>query len=193
MYKQGTIATEVLGIFLEDESGSDTNDPNGILTLGGTDASLYKAPITFTPSVGDYWGVAVSSVAFGTTSLGSISQAIVDTGTTLIYLPTALYNKYLSASDGTLDEITGLVKYSKQPTGNLSFTIGGTTFAMLPSGYLVPQAQYANLGLSSGSFYSWVNDGGSDTPSAILGMYFLTNFYSVYDTTNSRVGFAIAL
>jgi hypothetical protein len=194
LFSQGSISTEVLGVYFQDESGSDTDDANGELTLGGTDSSKFTGSITYTPRVGDYWGVDVTSVKFGSTSLGSISQAIVDTGTTLIYLPQSLYTKFLSASGGKLDSSTGLVRFTTKPTSNLVFTIGGTAFTMTPGDYLIPTAQYANLGISSSSkdFYSWVNNGGSEVPDAILGMFFLTNFYSVFDTTNNRVGLAVA-
>jgi hypothetical protein len=84
LYSQGTISTEVLGVYFADESGSDDDDANGVLTLGGTDSSLYSGSITYTSRVGDYWGVDVTEVAYGSTNLGSISQAIVDTGTTLV-------------------------------------------------------------------------------------------------------------
>jgi len=192
LYKQGTISTEVIGVYFADESGSDTDDANGVLTLGGTDSSLYTGSITYTPVVGDYWGIKVSEVAYGGTNLGSISQAIVDTGTTLIYLPTSIYDKFLSDSGGKLDNDSGLVKYTTKPTGNLVFTIGGTAFTLTPNDYLVPEDQYTNFGVSGSDYYSYVNDGGDETPSAILGMFFLTNFYSVFDTTNSRVGLAVA-
>lgn len=182
LYSQGTIFTEVLGIYFADESGSDTNDANGVLTLGGTDASLYSGSITYTDRVGNYWGVEVSEVSYGGSDLGSISQAIVDTGTTLIYLPTSVYNKFLSDSGGSLDKDSGLVRYTSEPTENLTFTIGGTIFAMTPTDYLVPKGQYKNFGLSRRYYYSYVNDGGDKVPDAVLGMYFLTNFYSVFDT-----------
>jgi hypothetical protein len=42
LYKQGSISTEVLGVYFAPESGSDTADANGELTLGGTDSSKCK-------------------------------------------------------------------------------------------------------------------------------------------------------
>jgi hypothetical protein len=204
LYSQGTISTEVLGVHFADETGSATNDANGVLTLGGTDSSYYSGSITYTNRVGDYWGVAVTKVAYGGSSLGSITQAIVDTGTTLvsmtvnqlslskrflftsqqIYLPTSIYDKFVDDSDGAYDDETGLVRYSSKPTGDLVLTIGGTEFTLTPDDYLLPQEQYENWGIVSTSshYYTYVGDGGDETPDAILGMFFLTNFYSVFDT-----------
>jgi hypothetical protein len=66
--------------------------------------------------------------------------------------------------------------------GNLSFTIGGTEFTMTPSDYLIPLNLYDDWGLSNSGYYTYLSDGGDETPDCILGMYFLTGFYSVYDT-----------
>jgi hypothetical protein len=45
-------------------------------------------------------------------------------------------------------------------------------------------------GLPSGYYYAWIHDGGSDSINFIIGQKFLENYYSVYDTTNSQIGFA---
>jgi hypothetical protein len=84
LYSEGQISSEVLGVSFAPESGSDADDKNGELTLGGTDSSRYTGSITYTPTLtsGDfapYWGIKVSSITFGGSSLGS-GSAIVDTG-----------------------------------------------------------------------------------------------------------------
>jgi hypothetical protein len=189
----GVISTNVLGVSFAPESGSDSNDSNGELTFGGVDSTKYTGSITYTPAVAPYWGVAVSEFKFGTTTVGSSSYSgIVDTGTTLIYVPTAVYTKYLKASGGKLDATTGLVKTTKKPTKNFSLVVGGTTFTLTPDQYLVPEAQYTNFGISGTGYYSYINDGGSSSPDTILGMTFLENYYSVFDTDNSRIGLATA-
>jgi hypothetical protein len=145
LYSQGSIATEVLGVYFAPESGSDDDDANGELTFGGVDSSRYSGAITYTPALtsGDYapyWGIRVSAITYGGSSLGSTS-AIVDTGTTLILLPQSVYSKFLSASGGRSDSQTGLTKFSSKPTGSLAFTIGGKQFSLSPSQYLISAAQ----------------------------------------------------
>lgn len=198
LYSQGSISTEVLGVSFRPESGSDNDDTNGELTLGGTDSSKYSGSITYFPTLtsGDaagYWGIAIKSFAYGSTTLASSATGIVDTGTTLIYIPTSAYNKFLSAAGGETDSSSGLASFSSEPTSNFDITFGSTTYTLTPSQYLVPTAQYSNYGLSSGTYYAYIADGGSSGVDTIIGQKFLENYYSVFDTTNSRIGFATAV
>lgn len=195
LYKQGSISTEVLGVYFHPESGSDTDDTNGELTLGGTDSSKYSGSLTYFPtlksgSAAPYWGIAIAKFSYGSTTLASNAQGIVDTGTTLIYIPTSAYNAFLSATGGKTDSNSGLASFTTKPTQNFGITFGSTTYTLTPAQYLVPTAQYSAFGLSSGKYYSWINNGGSSGVNTIIGQKFLENYYSVFDTTNSRIGFA---
>lgn len=142
LYSQGSISTETLGVYFAPESGSDTADSNGELTLGGVDTAKYTGTLTYVAksTTGDfayYWGVTVSSVTYGSTTLVSSNGAIVDTGaylilsrclcidsyachpdsgTTLIYIPTSGYNKFLSAAGGKTDSSSGLAVFTTKPT-----------------------------------------------------------------------------
>ena len=55
---------------------------------------------------------------------------------------------------------------------------------------LSPFSSY--YGLSSSYSYAWINDGGSNAADVnfIIGQKFLEVYYSVFDTTNSRIGLA---
>lgn len=196
LYNQGSISSEVLGVSFKPESGSDSDDTNGELTLGGTDSSKYSGSITYfnTLQSGDaaaYWGISIASFTYGSTTLASSATGIVDTGTTLIYIPTKAYNKLLSAAGGSADN-SGLTAFSSKPTSNFNIKFGSTTFSLTPAQYLVPTSQYSEFGLSSGTYYAFFADGGSSGVDTIIGQKFLENYYSVFDTTNSRIGFATA-
>ena len=195
LYKQGSISTEVLGVSFRPESGSDTDDTNGELTLGGTDSSKYSGSITYFPKLASgtasaYWGIAIASFTYGSTTLASSASGIVDTGTTLIYIPSAAYSKFLSATGGTTDASSGLASFTTKPTANFGIKFGSTTYTLTPAQYLVPTAQYSFYGLSSGKYYAYINNGGSSGVNTIIGQKFLENYYAVFDTTNSRIGFA---
>lgn len=198
LFSSGAISTEVLGVSFRPESGSDTGDTNGELTLGGTDSSKYSGSLTYfsqlkSGSAAPYWGISIAGFTYNSKSVGSSASGIVDTGTTLIYIPTSAYNKFLSAAGGTTDSSSGLASFTKQPTANFGIKFGSTTYTLTPSQYLVPTAQYSNFGLTSGKFYAWINDGGSSGVNTIIGQKFLENYYAVFDTTNSRIGFATAV
>jgi len=192
----GAISTEILGVSFAPESGSDNDDANGALTFGGTDSSKFSGSITYAPkstntNVGPYWGVDVASVGYDSTSLTSSStSAIVDTGTTLIYIPSDAYAKFLSTTGGKADATTGLTKFTKAPTGTITFKIAGASLNLTPAQYLVPKAQYSNFGISGSESYSWINSGGDSGVDFIIGQKFLENYYTVFDTTNSQIGFA---
>ncbi|KAL7892101.1 aspartic peptidase domain-containing protein [Trichoderma sp. SZMC 28014] len=197
LYQQGSISSEVLGVSFRPESGGDSDDTNGELTLGGTDSSKYSGSITYfdTLQSGDasaYWGISIASFTYGSTTLASSATGIVDTGTTLIYIPTKAYNKFLSAAGGSADQ-SGLTAFSSKPTSNFNIKFGSSTFALTPAQYLVPTSQYSEFGLSEGQYYAFITDGGSSGVDTIIGQKFLENYYSVFDTTNSRIGFATAV
>ncbi|TGO57000.1 hypothetical protein BOTNAR_0211g00060 [Botryotinia narcissicola] len=194
---QGSIASEVLGVYFKPESGSDDDDTNGELTFGGVDTTKYTGALTYFPKAtsGDassYWGINIAGFTYGTTSLATSATGIVDTGTTLIYIPTAAYNKFLTATGGRTESASGLAVFTTKPTANFSIKFGTTTYTLTPAQYLVPTPQYSTFGLTSGKYYAWINDGRSSGVNTIIGQKFLEQYYSVFDTTNSRIGFATA-
>ncbi|KAG0705809.1 acid protease [Suillus ampliporus] len=176
LYAQKTISSEALGVFFSPASSDDTT---GELTFGGYDASkingsISYVPITSTSPASEYWGID-QSISYGSTSILSETAGIVDTGTTLILIATDAFDKYKSATGGILDKNTGLLKISLDQYDKLSslyFTTGGVSYELTPNGQIWPRS-------NSGSGLDFIN-----------GYCFLQRFYSVYDTTNSQVGFA---
>ncbi|KAF4343966.1 aspartic ase precursor [Fusarium beomiforme] len=199
LYKQGSIPSNVLGVYFRPESGRNNDDTNGELTLGGVDTSKFVPPLTYFPTLtrgeaAQYWGISVNTFTYGRGVIGRRAQAIVDTGTTLIYVPTGVYNNFLKAAGGKTDGSSGLATFTKKPTSNfgISFTPDGV-YNLRPDQYLVPEAQYDNFGLARGKYYAWIADGGTGGVNTIIGQKFLENYYSVFDTTKSRIGFSKAL
>lgn len=197
LLKQGSITAEILGVSFKPETGSDEADANGELTLGGVDTTKYTGTLTYFPKLttgtaSAYWGIAIASFTYSTTSLATAATGIVDTGTTLIYIPTAAYTKFLTASGGKTDASSGLAIYTTKPTANFGITFGTTTYTLTPAQYLIPTAEYAAFGLTTGKYYAWINDGGASGVNTIIGQKFLEIYYSVFDTTNARIGFALA-
>lgn len=112
---------------------------------------------------------------------------IFDTGTTLAYIPSMLY-------EGLIQELTKGINVTADSSGlrigrlrdmsqypSLYIHINTTWFEMTPKYYLIPlEEEYLGydcvVGLSSGSQF-------------LLGDTFLKNYYSIHDNENSRIGF----
>ncbi|KAG2032176.1 acid protease [Suillus americanus] len=197
LYAQKTISSEVLGVFFAPAS-SDNN--GGELTFGGYDASKITGDISYvsltsTSPANSYWGIN-QSISYGDTTILTRTAGIVDTGTTLILIATDAFDKYKSATGATLDESTELLKISSDQYDQLSslyFTTGGVAYELTPNGQIWPRSLNSAIGGTANGIYLIVADKGSDSGSGLdftNGYCFLERFYSVYDTTNSRVGFA---
>ncbi|KAG2367591.1 aspartic peptidase domain-containing protein [Suillus spraguei] len=198
LYSQGTISRIVVSISFEPTT-SET-DTNGELAFGGTDPTKYIGNIAYTPlttthPASYYWGIS-ESITYGTTIILSETAGIVDTGTTLILIASDAFSTYQSATGATEDESTGLLRITSTQYSalkNLDFHVGINTYVLTPNGQIWPRALNTYIGGSASYIYLVVNSIG--TPSGqgldfINGYTFLERFYSVFDTTNSRIGFA---
>ncbi|KAG2032187.1 aspartic peptidase domain-containing protein [Suillus americanus] len=197
LYTQKTISSEVLGVFFAPASSDDSG---GELTFGGYDASkitgdINYVSITSTSPANMYWGID-QSISYGDTIILAETAGIVDTGTTFIFIASDAFDKYQSATGGTLDESTGLLKISSDQYDQLKslyFTIGGVTYELTPNAQIWPRSLNSAINGTTDGIYLIVADNGSPSGSGldfINGYCFLERFYSVYDTTNSRVGLA---
>ncbi|KAG2048393.1 acid protease [Suillus hirtellus] len=197
LYKQRTISSEVLGVFFAPASSSDSS---GELTFGGYDASkitgdVSYVPITTTSPASEYWGID-QSIRYGSMPILDETAGIVDTGTTLIYIASDAFHKYQSATGAILNENVGLLQISSaqyEKLSSLYFAIGGVTYELTPNAQIWPRSLNTAVGGDANSIYLVIADTGSPSGSGLdftNGYCFLERFYSVFDTTNSRVGFA---
>jgi len=195
---QGKIPTTLVAVSFEPTTSDEIT--NGELTFGGTDSSKFTGSITFAPltktsPANEFWGIN-QSITFGSTTILASTAGIVDTGTTLILLASNAFSKYQSATGAVADRNTGLLRVTSaqfNKLSNLNFIINGVTFALTPNAQLWPRSLNTDIGGVAGDFYLIVNNLGSPSGEGldfINGQTFLERFYSVFDTTNNRVGFA---
>ncbi|KAI5120607.1 hypothetical protein M0805_008083 [Coniferiporia weirii] len=200
LYAQGKVSTEVVGVSF----APTTHQPNanGVLTFGGADPSKYTGALTYAPittraPASMYWGID-QAVVYGSArkSVLSSTAGIVDTGSTLVLLATDAFEVYCNATGATPDSATGLLKISDANYAKLEslyFVIAGTTFEMTKNAQTFPRALNEYIGGDKGSIYLVVGDLGFHSGTGldfINGYAFLERFYTVYDTTNKRVGIA---
>ncbi|KAH9051557.1 aspartic peptidase A1 [Lactarius deliciosus] len=199
LFSQGTIPADLVSVSFEPTT--NVSAPNGELTLGGTDSTKFTGSITFIPvtatfPANEFWGINESIRYGASTTILSTTAGIVDSGTTLILIATDAFNRYKTATGAVLDGTTGLLKITSTQFSNLQslfFTAGGTSFELTANAQIWPRSLNTFIGGTTGSIYLVVNDIGSPTGSGldfINGYTFLERFYSVFDTTNNRVGFA---
>ncbi len=188
----------------------------GTLWLGGFDPSAAASPVQYTPLIPlgkttPYYAINVDDVLMGGTSLGlqaaDFESPIVDTGTSLFYLPTKAFSAILEAIN-TSSGYTSLFGRTPLKANGCAQSNGATAAAVdaalptmalnLPSS--VAGAQDLTLTVSptqsylidagQGQFCLAVGDGGTMQGGAILGDAFLSSFVTIIDRQNGQVGFA---
>ncbi|KAH0591109.1 hypothetical protein H2248_001212 [Termitomyces sp. 'cryptogamus'] len=198
-FNDGLITSNLLGISFEPTTSVEAL--NGEITWGSTDSSKFTgaisfAPVTTTPPASEFWGIS-QSIQYGTrTTILTENSGIVDTGTTLLLLASDAFARYLSATGAVEDNTTGLLRLTSAQFANLQslfFLINGATFEFTANAQAWPRTLNSAIGGTTNNVYLIVGDLG--TPSGegfdfVNGFAFLERFYSVFDTTNKRVGFA---
>ncbi|KAM5546209.1 hypothetical protein V8D89_000335 [Ganoderma adspersum] len=199
-FAAGSIDANLIGISFEPTTSESVT--NGELTFGGVDTSKYTGaltyvPITSTSPASAYVGIdqSITYGSSGTTILSS-TAGITDTGTTLILLASDALARYQRATGAVLDNTTGLLRLTTAQFANLQslfFHIGSTTYELTPNAQIWPRSLNTAIGGSASSIYLITADLGSNSGEGldfIDGYTFLERFYYVYDSANSRVGFA---
>jgi hypothetical protein len=178
LFTQGKIKENYFAFYLSRVAGEE-----GALYLGEIDESKFQGELTWVPlNSKSYWQTELNSIILGDQDIQTgCPRAILDTGTSLLAGPTAdvrLIAKKVGATP--LNERQYLIDCNKKlPT--LTFTIGGKSFSL--DNYRIDAGQgVCILGMMP-----------IDVPSGaiwILGDVFLSQYYSVYDYDNARVGLA---
>lgn len=186
MKQQGIIAHNAYSLWL-----NDINSAEGNLLFGGVDHAKYSGTLQTVPLVSDIAGIAPYSflVMLNGVSLyqGANSAlisplsvpALLDSGTTLIYLPTGVYDVIVNSLGGTFAE--GYAAVPCDSTGGITIDIAGLDF------YVPFQDMLFTLDNSTTMCMLGVSDGGD---SVILGDTFLRSVYVVYDLDNLEVALA---
>ncbi|XP_061855699.1 pepsin A-5 [Colius striatus] len=189
MMSEDLVSEDLFSVYLskDDESGS-------FVLFGGVDSSYTTNGISWIPlSAETYWQITMESVAIDgeTVACASGCQAIVDTGTSLLAVPSSALDNVLSSlgasSSGEVRTAQGFGDLwiscsSVSSLPDIIFYINGDAFSVPPSGYVVEEDDYCVLGIEGMSV---------ETESGelwILGDVFIREYYVIFDRANNKVG-----
>ncbi|KAI8905948.1 aspartic peptidase domain-containing protein [Gorgonomyces haynaldii] len=184
---QKAVASPVFGVYL----GNTKTAIGGELTLGGYNSARFTGNLQYFPvRRKGYWEIALNNVTLGTDQILSAPLgAAIDTGTSLIVVPTATataINKKIGATKGFTGQYTvSCSKLSSLP--NLTLTFGNVDFTLAPKDYIL------NIQGICLSGFTGLDIPAPTGPLWIVGDVFLRKFYSVYDLGKDQVGFAKAV
>jgi len=167
----------------------------GELVLGGVDPNHYTGDFTYTPVIDSvpgkvgYWALAMDDVKINGASVTSVRKAIVDSGTSLLAVPTAEIKKIAQLVGAKT--VLPIPPFNKEYTidckadaPDIDVVIGGKTYVLTKEDYIISAGGECLFGMT-----------GLDVPAPagplyILGDVFMRAHYVKFDVGNKRLGFA---
>ncbi|KAI8640974.1 aspartic peptidase domain-containing protein [Parasitella parasitica] len=190
LHMAGSIPSPIVSFHL----GHNRDGGKGEILFGDINQNHFEGELKYVPvTLKKYWQVDMTGVEIGGVNvLHSAMPAIVDTGTTLIIVPSAVSNAIHKAiPDAKYDPMYGWRMpcsfADSDSTESISIKLGDQDFPLFLKDLVRAKMSQAS-GDKSGLCYSGVAE--ANTPLVILGDTFLRSYYSVYDFGNTRVGLA---
>lgn len=185
---QGLLDSPQFGFYLGDTNKDEEN--GGVATFGGYDESLFKGKLTWLPVRRKaYWEVSFDGIGLGD-EYAELAQtgAAIDTGTSLITLPSSLA-EIINAKIGATKSWSGQYQVDCDTRDNLpdlTLTLGGYNFTLTAYDYTLEVSGSCISAFTPMDFPKPIGD------MAIIGDAFLRRYYSVYDLKKDAVGLAPA-
>ncbi|KAG2355661.1 aspartic peptidase A1 [Suillus spraguei] len=198
LFERDIIVEPVVGIFFQPLAANVVN--YGELTFGGADPVLYTSSIEYTditdshPS-SEHWGID-QAITYGETVILRHTAGIVDSGMTFIFIASDAYKRYKAATGGTVNRANNLLQISRDKYNSLyslNFHIGEQTYSLTRNAQIWPRSLNSKVDGADNDIYLIVKRLPTRTGAGldfINGYVFLQRFYTVFDTKNSRIGFA---
>jgi len=167
----------------------------GELVLGGVDPDHYTGDFAYTPVIDSapgkvgYWAIKMDDFRVGSNSVTSVRKAIVDSGTSLLAVPTADMAKLAEAVGAK--KVLPIPPFNKEYTvdcnsagPDINVVISGNTYTLKKEDYIIKDQTICLFGVT-----------GLDVPAPagplyILGDVFMRAHYVKFDVGNKQLGFA---
>ncbi|KAG1825236.1 aspartic peptidase domain-containing protein [Suillus subalutaceus] len=190
LYNANDLAEPLFSFYLEcyvNQANQISTAPGGVLTLGGTNSSLYNGSIEYLNLTGpsSYWLLTVSSVIVQdkTIAIDPLSGlAAIDTGTSLIGAPTPIAASIWAQVPGSTEftrDWQGLCAFSCDTNVTVYISFGGKKLGDHNVNASSQMCAGGIFDIGIGSVPAWIVD---DT--------FLKNVYSVFRASPAAIGFA---
>lgn len=168
---------------------------DGELVVGGVDPNHYTGDfatvdvIDTVPGKVGYWALAMDDVKINSNSVTTAKKAIVDSGTSLLAVPTDEMKKIAELTGAK--SVLPIPPFNKEYTINctadapdIDIVIGGNTYTLTKEDYILNESGQCLLGFT-----------GLDVPAPagplwILGDVFMRAHYVKFDVDNKQLGFA---
>ena len=191
MASQGIISSNAYSLWLDDLDAS-----TGSILYGGVDTSKFQGTLQTLPvqaSRGTFraFFVTLTGVSMGGSTIASntATAVLLDSGTSLTYLPNDVTNSIYSAVGAKYDSSRGIAYVSCSLANNaqtLDFTFSSPTISVSLSELVLQTSSSNGQGSSTCAF--GIAPAGSSTP--VLGDTFLRSAYVVYDINNNQISIA---
>merc|ERR1711865_318482 len=165
----------------------------GELVLGGVDSAHYTGDFSYVPVIATaankfgYWALKMDDAQISGKSITSVRKAIVDSGTSLMAVPTSDIKSIAAAVGAKAVPLSGGKEYTVDCDAagpDIEFIIGGKTYTLKKEDYVINEQGQCLLGFT-----------GLDVPAPagplyILGDVFMRRYYVKFDVDNKQLGFA---
>ena len=197
MIAEGLVKKPVFGFYFKKPKSFDTfEDGFGELTLGASDPNRFTGHLNYVPVDNrTYWQIRMDGIKIGGHSESEVCsegcEAVVDTGTWLISGPTDEIDRLNKQLGAQLNQFLNVYLFpcgEVESLPTVSLSIGGKEYPLHHRDYVITFSNSVLTVCVSGFQY------GSPVknPPWILGVMFMTVYYTEFDVGNNRVGFATA-
>ncbi|KAF9940635.1 hypothetical protein BGZ65_006478 [Modicella reniformis] len=185
LIKQKLIESPCFSVWL----GRSTEGGGGEYRFGGYDPERFEGEITWVPvTVKRYWQVKCDGLFFGDVDLEHKSDVIIDTGTTLVVVPTPVAQSIHAQIPGAMyDETHGWIVPNTPEVAALrgvQLVLNGVKFDVVMKDIMRERVHG-----KSGYVYSGITSN-DRIPIWILGDVFIKENYCIFDVGKHRVGIA---